>query len=132
MSLGARFGSLFGALVALLGPSCGSFWRVVGPPTVLAGLCLGSFLVSFGALVAFGVRARRVVVDFSCHGGQSTVSETIRRVLEAISEAQNLQKPLKHLGFLHSLGKRRFKGKATHSKAQRSYATQSNGGQRLM
>ena len=60
-----------------MGPSCGSFWRVVGPPMALVGLCLGSFSVSFGALVAFGVRVLRDVVDFSYHGGQVEASRSV-------------------------------------------------------
>ena len=73
-----------------MGPSCGSFWCVVG----LRGLCLGSFSVSFGALVAFGVRVLRDVVDFSCHGGQV---EAFRGVLEAFGGhfgAQKLSKTI--------------------------------------
>ena len=81
---------MFGPLVALMGPFCGSFWRVVGPPRALVGLCLGSFSVSFGALVAFGVRVLRDVVDFSCHGGQK-LSEALRKPLAAIKDAKDLQ-----------------------------------------
>ena len=73
-----------------MGPSCGSFWRVVGPPRALVGLCLGSFSVSFGARVAFGVRVLRDVVDFSCHGGQVEAS---RGVLEASGGHSGGQKP---------------------------------------
>ena len=75
-----------------MGPSCGSFWRVVGPPRALVGLCLGSFSVSFGALVAFGVRVLRDVVDFSCRGGQVVAS---RGVLEASDGHSGGQKPSK-------------------------------------
>ena len=78
--------------MALVGPSCGSFWRVVGPPRALVGLCLGSFSVTFGALVAFGVRVLRDVVDFSCHGGQV---EAFRGVLEAVGGHSGGQKPSK-------------------------------------
>ena len=79
-------------LVALMGPFCGSFWRVVGPPRALVGLCLGSCSVSFGALVAFGVRVLRDVVDFSYHGGQVEAS---RRVSEAFGGHSGAQKPSK-------------------------------------
>ena len=75
-----------------MGPSCGSFWRVVGPPRALVGLCLGSFSVSFGALVAFGVRVLRDVVDFSCHGGHV---EAARSVSEASGGHFGGQTPLK-------------------------------------
>ena len=73
-------------------PSCGFFWRVVGPPRALVGLCLGSFSVSFGARVAFGVRVIRDVVDFSCHGGQVVASSG---VLEASGGHSGGQKPSK-------------------------------------
>ena len=74
------------------GPSSGSFWRVVGPPRALVGLCLGSFSMSLGALVAFGVRVLRDVVDFSYHGGQVEAS---RRVSEAFGGHSGAQKPSK-------------------------------------
>ena len=82
----------FVPLVALKGPSCGSFCRIVGPPRALVGLCLGSFSVSFGARVAFGVRVLRDVVDFSYHGGQVEAS---RRVSEAFGGHDGAQKPSK-------------------------------------
>ena len=78
-----------------MGPSCGSFWRVVGPPRALVGLRLGSFSVSFGALVAFGVRVLRDVVDFSCHGGQV---EAFRGVSEASGGHFGGQKPSNTIG----------------------------------
>ena len=78
-----------------MGPSCGSFWRVVGPPRALVRLCLGSCSVSFGALVAFGVRVLRDVVDFSCHGDQVEAS---RGVLEASGGHSGAQKPSKTMG----------------------------------
>ena len=86
--------------MALVGPSCGFFWRVVGPPRALVGLCLGSFSMSFGALVAFGVRVLRDVVDFSRRGGQV---EAFRGVLEASgghAGGQKASKTIEKLRFL--------------------------------
>ena len=40
---------------------------------------------------------------------KSKLSEAFRRLLAAISEAKNLQQPLKHRGFLYVLRKRRFR-----------------------
>ena len=100
-----------------MGPSCGSFSRVVGPPRALVGLRLGSFSVSFGALVAFGVRVLRDVVDFSCHGGQV---EAFRGVSEASGGhfgGQNLSKIIE-------------KPKAAQSKRQHSRPYPGNAAQR--
>ena len=79
-------------LGVLLGPSCGSFWCVMGPPWALVGPCLGSRLVSFGALVAFGVCAWRFFVGFLCCGGQV---EAFRGVSDAVGSHFGSQKQLK-------------------------------------
>ena len=49
-----------------MGPSCGSFWCVAGPPRALLGVMFGVF----GALVAFGVRVLHDVVDFRVIGAK--------------------------------------------------------------
>ena len=83
----------FGPLVAPLGASCGSFWCVLGPLRALVGLCLGSILLYFGALVAFGVYFLRVVVDLLVMQVEQRLSEAFRKLLAAISEAKNFQQP---------------------------------------
>ena len=91
---------VFGPFLGLLWPLWGPLVALFGVLRALRGLCLGSFSVSFGALVAFGVRVLRDVVDFSCHGGQV---EAFRGVLEAVGGHSGGQKPSKtieNLGFL--------------------------------
>ena len=105
-----------------MGPSCGSFWRVVGPPRALVGLCLGSCSVSFGALVAFGVRVLRDVVDFSCHGGQVEASRSVLEAFGGHSGAPKTSKPLK----TQSSASKAKQRKAKQRKAKQGKAKQGN------
>ena len=63
----------------------------IGFSVVFEGFCF-SPPCFFGALVAFGVRVLRDVVDFSCHGGQV---EAFRGVSEAFGGHFGGQKPSK-------------------------------------
>ena len=64
---------------------------------------MGSILLYFGALVAFGVYVLRVVVDLLVMEVEQRLSEAFRKLLTAIPEAKNLQQPLKIEGLLHAL-----------------------------
>ena len=66
-------------------------------------------MLYFGAVVALGVCVLCVVVDLLVMKVEQRLSEAFRKLLAAISEAKNLQKPLKNQGFLKVFGKRRFR-----------------------
>ena len=75
------FGALLWLFLACFGTSEGPCWAL-----------LGTILLYFGALVAFGVCVLRGVVDFSCCGGHI---EAFRGVSEAFGGHFGGQKPSK-------------------------------------